>query len=43
MLGLYIHIPFCRKKCYYCDFVSYPNNENYIDAYLKAIEKEIIS
>ena len=24
-IGIYIHIPFCIKKCYYCDFVSYPN------------------
>ena len=24
MAGLYIHIPFCRQKCLYCDFVSYP-------------------
>ena len=26
-LGLYLHIPFCRKKCHYCDFVSYPMAE----------------
>ena len=24
-LGIYIHIPFCKQKCYYCDFVSYSN------------------
>lgn len=24
MAGVYLHIPFCRKKCAYCDFVSFP-------------------
>ncbi len=24
---VYIHIPFCVKKCDYCDFLSYPSNE----------------
>lgn len=37
-LGLYIHIPFCRRKCHYCDFVSYPGMDSlfydYIDALL---------
>lgn len=27
MAGLYIHIPFCHSKCYYCDFYSTPNRE----------------
>ena len=27
MYGLYIHIPFCRKKCKYCDFTSIPENQ----------------
>ena len=27
-IGIYIHIPFCKKKCFYCDFVSYENKEN---------------
>ncbi len=32
--GLYVHIPFCRKKCKYCDFVSFTNcdYEEYIDS-----------
>ncbi|MGI5899576.1 MAG: radical SAM family heme chaperone HemW [Christensenellales bacterium] len=42
MTGIYIHIPFCRKKCLYCDFVSFPicgegaflNAEEYISALL---------
>lgn len=40
MTSLYIHIPFCVKKCNYCDFLSFPNTE-YIDAYKKALIKEI--
>ncbi len=37
-LGLYIHIPFCRSKCQYCDFYSLPQkNEKLMDEYLRAI------
>ncbi|OOC43680.1 radical SAM family heme chaperone HemW [Thermosipho sp. 1074] len=38
-VSLYIHIPFCKKKCYYCDFVSYTEGsvENYIEALIKEI------
>lgn len=39
MPGLYIHIPFCRKKCGYCDFASTAGTGR-IDAYLEALEKE---
>ena len=41
-IGVYIHIPFCIKKCLYCDFISYSYNkldiEDYIDYLLKEIE-----
>lgn len=40
-IGVYIHIPFCMKKCFYCDFVSYANKEDMIEKYIKALEKEI--
>ncbi len=40
-VGIYIHIPFCKKKCYYCDFVSYCNKDNLIENYIKAVKKEI--
>lgn len=40
-VGIYIHIPFCMKKCFYCDFVSYANKEDMVEKYIKALEKEI--
>ena len=40
--GLYIHIPFCIKKCAYCDFVSASGmHDDVIDAYFSALMKEI--
>lgn len=36
-LGVYIHIPFCRSKCDYCDFYSLPGREARMDDYLKAL------
>ncbi|MCG4578644.1 radical SAM family heme chaperone HemW [Clostridium cochlearium] len=40
-IGLYIHIPFCKEKCKYCDFVSYANKENFMKQYIEALSKEI--
>ena len=40
-LGIYIHIPFCKQKCYYCDFVSFSKNEDKIEKYIEALKKEI--
>ena len=40
-IGIYIHIPFCIKKCEYCDFVSYCNKEKYVPQYINALKKEI--
>lgn len=39
--GIYIHIPFCKSKCYYCDFVSFCDKDDYIDSYFNALIKEI--
>ena len=40
-LGIYIHIPFCKQKCFYCDFVSYANQDKYFQKYVQALNKEI--
>lgn len=40
-LGIYIHIPFCIKKCDYCDFVSVKPNDSLIEAYISSLLKEI--
>ena len=39
--GIYIHIPFCAKKCNYCDFISFENKNNMIEEYINALKKEI--
>ena len=36
-LGLYLHIPFCKAKCAYCDFYSLPHSEEKMDAYTAAL------
>ena len=36
-LGLYVHIPFCRSKCDYCDFYSLAGKEGRMDDYQKAL------
>ena len=40
-LGIYIHIPFCKSKCLYCDFNSYANKDSCIDRYIKSVKREI--
>lgn len=41
-LGLYLHVPFCKSKCAYCDFVSRPlRDERELEAYVRALCREI--
>ena len=40
-LGIYIHIPFCKKKCNYCDFISFSCDDSIIEKYFETINKEI--
>ena len=40
-IGVYIHIPFCKQKCSYCDFVSFSNKENMQKEYIECLKKEI--
>ena len=40
-IGIYIHIPFCIKKCLYCDFVSYSDKKDIQEQYMKSLKKEI--
>ena len=40
MLGLYLHVPFCVKKCAYCDFYSLPGRLDSRTAYTEAVLRE---
>ena len=40
-LSIYVHIPFCERKCLYCDFLSFGAGKQQIDSYFEALGKEI--
>lgn len=40
MAGIYLHIPFCKRRCIYCDFFSTTENEKK-EAYIQALVKEL--
>ncbi len=42
-LGIYVHIPFCAKKCDYCDFISFSTKSDLVDKYIETLEQEIKS
>ena len=39
MAGIYVHVPFCQKKCLYCDFYSVANSREVV-RYVKALKIE---
>lgn len=41
MTSLYVHIPFCRSRCAYCDFITYAGKEDLLDSYVDALLAEI--
>ncbi len=41
MAGIYLHIPFCKHKCTYCDFTSFPEKLCFSEAYMACLIKEI--
>lgn len=42
-VALYVHIPFCKQKCLYCDFTSFAKLDKYMDEYVIALNKEILA
>ena len=40
-IGIYVHIPFCKSKCKYCNFTSYVGCENLMDSYIKSVVDEL--
>lgn len=41
MAGIYVHVPFCKSKCTYCDFASYPKELGKTEAYFACLYREI--
>lgn len=40
-VGIYVHIPFCKQKCKYCDFKSYAGKETLVQEYIKWVKHEL--
>ena len=41
MAGIYVHIPFCKSKCAYCDFASFPDKINLAESYMACVYHEM--
>ena len=41
MAGIYVHIPFCKSKCSYCDFASFPDKIGFAESYMACVYREI--
>ncbi len=41
MAGIYIHVPFCKQKCTYCDFASFPKEMGKVESYFACLYREI--
>ena len=39
-ISLYVHIPFCKQRCFYCDFPTFAGKEKYREEYIDALIKE---
>ena len=41
MAGIYVHIPFCKSKCRYCDFASFPDKICFAESYMACVYREM--
>lgn len=41
MAGIYVHVPFCKQKCRYCDFTSFPDKIGFAESYMACVYHEM--
>lgn len=41
MAGIYVHVPFCKQKCRYCDFLSFPDKTGFAESYMTCLYHEM--
>lgn len=41
MAGIYVHVPFCKRKCSYCDFASFPDKIGFAESYMACVYREM--